>query len=779
MPMKTVLQLLRRPLLHVAGLSFFVNLLLLVPALFMLQVFDRVLASQSGETLLMLLLGVGVALALLLALDYLRARLQGVAGNIVAESLSPAVTKIVVAHGARRSGRGTSESLRDVGSLRALFSAQGLLALFDAPWAIVYVAVIWLPHPVLGWAAAGAAVLMLALALLNDFVTRREIEELQKAAAGATRYLEASLQNAEVAQTLGMTDALVARWRQKNAEVTALQQPTATKTVAMAALTRTVRQVVQVLMMALGAYLVISGEASSGVMIATTTLLGRALAPVELIVGSWRILAEGRAAFRRLREMLNGADAQPQRMTLPAPTGQLVAQNLVFRATEGERLLIAGVSLQLAAGESLAIIGASGAGKSTLVRLLTGVWKPSAGTVRLDNADLAQWPRDELGPWLGYVPQDVELFPGTVAENIARLGEVDSAQVVRAAQQAQVHELILALPNGYDTIVDPQAALISPGQRQRIALARALYGEPKLVILDEPNSNLDGAGEVALGETLKALRGHATVVVVTHRATLIQHVDKVLVLDAGKVQHYGPTAEVLRAMQQKLRQRAVAAMSSRCRREPRIRMVMPCPDGPRGAGIVSDALTMEGAPQTSLEHQLAEAAGWHAARAGARARRGACRRMAGVRAALGGGGGRLVRQGRLGSKGRAARRRGYGARGEGARRPACRKGRAALGARRRLGGCGSESPRLPRGRRAREPGPARGRAAFGSSRAFPGRRRRGGSHRPARVRATGQGADAVQCAPRRAGRPVDAASIATGQGGAGGDRVARPDCPGD
>ena len=549
--MKTMLQLLRRPLLHVAGLSFFVNLLLLVPALFMLQVFDRVLASQSGETLLMLLLGVGVALILLLALDYLRARLQGVAGNIVAESLSPAVTKIVVAQGARRSGRGTSESLRDVGSLRALFSAQGLLALFDAPWAIVYVAVIWLAHPLLGLAAAGAAVLMLALALLNDFVTRREIEELQKAAAGATRYLEASLQNAEVAQTLGMTDALVARWRQKNAEVTALQQPTATKTVAMAALTRTVRQAVQVLMLALGAYLVISGEASSGVMIATTTLLGRALAPVELIVGSWRILAEGRAAFGRLSEMLNGADAQPQRMALPAPAGELVAQNLMFRAPQGERLLLAGVSLQLAAGESLAIIGASGAGKSTLVRLLTGVWKPSAGTVRLDNADLAQWPRDELGPWLGYVPQDVELFPGTVAENIARLGEVDSARVVRAAQHAQVHELILALPNGYDTIVDPQGALISPGQRQRIALARALYGEPKLVILDEPNSNLDGAGEVALGEALKALRGHATVVVVTHRATLIQHVDKVLVLDAGKVQHYGATAEVLRAMQQK------------------------------------------------------------------------------------------------------------------------------------------------------------------------------------------------------------------------------------
>ena len=556
--MKHLLQFLKRPLLHVAGVSFFVNLLLLVPALFMLQVFDRVLSSQSGATLAVLLIGAALALVLLLALDYLRARLQGVAGNIVAEALSPAVTKMAVAQGARRSGRGTNESLRDIGSLRALFSAQGLLALFDAPWAIVYVAVIWLAHPMLGMAAAAAAVLMLLLALVNDFVTRRDIEALQKSASGATRYLEASLQNAEVAQTLGMTDALIARWQRQNAEVTALQKPTAAKSVAMAALTRTVRQGVQVLMLALGAWLVINAEATPGVMIATTTLLGRALAPIELIVGSWRVLAEGRAALRRLSALLGEADAQAPRMELPAPSGVLVAQNLMYRTPQGDRLLIGGVSLQLDAGESLAIIGASGAGKSTLVRLLTGVWKPSGGTVRLDQADLAQWPRESLGPHLGYVPQDVELFPGTVAENIARLGEVDAEQVVRAAQRAQLHELILSLPQGYDTLIDPQGALISPGQRQRIALARALYGEPKLVILDEPNSNLDGAGEHALAMTLKALRGEATVVVVTHRSTLIQHVDKMLVLDAGKVLHYGTTAEVTKAMQAKAQAAAPA-----------------------------------------------------------------------------------------------------------------------------------------------------------------------------------------------------------------------------
>ena len=557
--MKALFKLLRRPLIHVAGLSFFVNLLMLVPAIFMLQVFDRVLSSRSGDTLLMLLLGVGIALGLMLVLDYLRGRLQGVAGNLVAESLSPVVARITVAQGARRVGRAPSEGMRDVASLRGLFSSQGLLALFDAPWVIVYVAVIWLAHPALGMMAAAAAVVMLVLAVTNDLLTRRDIEAVQKASTGATRYLEASMQNAEVAQVLGMTDALLGRWRHKNADVLALQRPTARKAVLMAGTTRMVRQAVQVLILALGAWLVIHGEATAGIMIATTTLLGRALAPVEQVVGSWRVLAEGRAALVRLSELLVSADAEMPKMALPAPSGQLLANNLVFRAPHSERLILSGVSLQLEAGESLAVIGASGAGKSTLVRLLTGVWRPNAGMVRMDQADLSQWPREELGPHIGYVPQDVELFPGTVAENIARLGEVDSDKVVQAAQSAHVHEMILSLSDGYDTLIDPSGGLLSPGQRQRIALARALYGAPKLLLLDEPNSNLDGAGEAALASTLSELRGKVTIVVVTHRNSLIQHVDKMLVLETGRVLHYGPAAEVMRAMQAAAQEAAAKA----------------------------------------------------------------------------------------------------------------------------------------------------------------------------------------------------------------------------
>jgi PrtD family type I secretion system ABC transporter len=409
------------------------------------------------------------------------------------------------------------------------------------------VAVIWLAHPWLGIASALASVLMLGLALLNDRLTRRDIEALQKEASKATRYLESSMANAEVVQSLGMGDALVARWRRLSAGVTELQGPTARKSVAMAAFTRMTRQSVQVGLQALGAYLVITGEGTPGVMVATTILLGRALAPVEQVVGSWRVLAEGRLALRRLRELFGAAEATTERMPLPAPSGRLRADGLAYRPPGSERLVLAGVSLALEPGEALAVVGASGAGKSTLLRLLTGACRPSAGSVRLDDADLAQWPRESLGPWLGYLPQDVELFAGSVAENIARLGAVNAEQVVRAARRAGVHELILALPEGYDTPVDPRGALLSPGQRQRIALARALYGEPRLLVLDEPNSNLDGAGELALAEALAALRGEVTVVVVTHRSSLVQQMDRLLVLEAGRVQQLGTVAEVLQA----------------------------------------------------------------------------------------------------------------------------------------------------------------------------------------------------------------------------------------
>ena len=540
-----------RPLLgYLALFSFFINLLFLVPAIFTMQVFDRVIPSNSSETLIVLVAGTVVALLILLLLDYLRNRLQNVLGNLVEERLSPQVVKAIVAKAARKLQGGGTEGIRDVTALRSVFTANGLVALFDAPWVVIYVAVIWLFHPILGMGAAFAALLMLALAWLNDRVSREALEGLQKEGRRATQYVESSLRNAEVLQALGMTEPLLARWRTLQNRVTALQTRASRSSVAFTATTRTLRQAIQIAILGLGAYLVLSQRASPGIMIATTILLGRAVQPVEQLVSSWRTLTDGRAAYRRLQELSKDFDEDKPHLSMPRPEGHLAVEGVSYRAPGSDKVILFSVAFGLAPGEALAVIGPSAAGKSTLARLITGVWAPTTGTVRLDGVDVAYWPRDDLGAWIGYVPQDVELFDGTVADNIARLGEVDSEAVVTAGKRANAHEMILTLPQGYDTPVGEHGARLSPGQRQRIALARALYGDPRLVILDEPNSNLDGAGEIALAKALSGLRSEGvTSVIVTHRPSLIAHVDKILVLDAGRIKQFGPASEVMKETQ--------------------------------------------------------------------------------------------------------------------------------------------------------------------------------------------------------------------------------------
>lgn len=540
-----------RPLLAcVAAFSLFINLLFLIPALFTMQVFDRVIPSNSLETLVVLIGGTCIALAILLLLDYVRNRLQNVLGNIVEERLSPPVVKAIVAKAARTPHAARSDGIRDVGALRAVFAGNALNALFDAPWAPVYVAVIWMFHPVLGIGAVCCAFVMLALAWLNNRVSRAELELLQKEGRRASHYVESSLRNAEVLQALGMTDKLLKRWRLYQEQVTALQNKASHKSASFNALTRFTRQGIQIVMLGLGSYLVLTQQASAGIMIATTVLLGKAVQPIEQLVGTWRMLIDARAAYHRLSELATEFVNDGTHLTIPCPEGHLTVEGLSFRAPGTEKALLLNISFALAAGEALAIIGPSAAGKSTIARLLTGIWTPNTGSVRLDGADIASWPRDELGPWIGYVPQDVELFDGTVADNIARLGDVESDAVVAAAKRANAHDLILTLPKGYDTPVGEQGARLSPGQRQRIALARALYGDPRLVILDEPNSNLDGLGENALAQALSALRGQGvTAIVITHRPALIAHVDKILVLEAGRITQFGPAADVMKAMQ--------------------------------------------------------------------------------------------------------------------------------------------------------------------------------------------------------------------------------------
>jgi len=436
--------------------------------------------------------------------------------------------------------------LRDVATLRAFFSGQGLMAFFDAPWLPLFLLLICLFHPILGAAAFGGAVVMVLLAFLNERLTRAPLERAQTQARQAARFIEVGTRNADVVEALGMAPALSRRWSALNEAALREHRRANAIGAGFSGFTKFARQLIQLVMLAIGAHLVLSSHVTAGIMIAGTILLGRALAPVETLVGSWKGLVEARAAWRRLRTLLSEQVQGEAGTQLPAPQGALKIEQLVFRLPKAERPILRGVSFGLEAGEALGVIGPSASGKSTLARLIVGVWKPQAGTVRLDGADVAAWPRERLGPYVGYLPQDVELFAGTVAENIARLDEPDPDEVIRAAQRAHVHELVLRLPKGYDTEIGESGQALSPGQRQRIGLARALYGDPRLVVLDEPNANLDHDGDEALQRALHDLKQYGvTTIVIAHRPSLLREVDKMLVLREGAVEVVGPRAEVL------------------------------------------------------------------------------------------------------------------------------------------------------------------------------------------------------------------------------------------
>jgi PrtD family type I secretion system ABC transporter len=537
---------LRSLLLYAGVFSLAINLLLLAPPLYMLQVFDRVLSSRSEETLVVLTVAALVALGFMALLDVLRARLLVAAGVVLDRRIGPQVLDGLLAQTAKLGGAAYLNGLRDVNTLRGFLSGAGLLAVLDAPWLPLFVGLIFLFHPLLGAVALAGAVLMVLLAFLNERLTKKHLEGAQAQARRAGRFIDANVRNAEVVAALGMLPAVTQRWARLNDG--ALREQVKVNSVGgtFSGLTKFARQFIQLAMLAAGAFLVVSQDLTAGLMIAATIILGRALAPVETLVAGWRSLAEARAAWRRLRELLAGNPPAEPGTELPAPQGRLEVEQVVFRLPGAERPIIRGVSFSLKPGEALGLIGPSASGKSTLVRLAVGVWKPMSGAVRLDGADVAAWPRERLGPHLGYLPQDVELFGGTVAENIARLAEPDAAEVIRAAQRAHVHELVLRLPKGYDTDIGESGQALSPGQRQRIALARALYGRPHLVVLDEPNANLDHEGETALLRTLQTLKADdVTVIIVAHRPSLLRGVDKLLVLREGATDMFGPCAEIM------------------------------------------------------------------------------------------------------------------------------------------------------------------------------------------------------------------------------------------
>jgi PrtD family type I secretion system ABC transporter len=525
------------PLRTVLLFSLVINLALLAPSIFMLQVFDRVLATRSVETLLVVgAIAVGT-LMLMGVLEFLRNRALGGVGVLLEQEHGPHLLSQLLRAAAHPGRQGYLDGMRDLATVRAFLGGPGVVALFDAPWTVIYLALIYLFHPALGLLATLFTAVLVLLAWFNERTTRAAIGQLTDSSRRAGRLVDGALRNAEVVRALGMQPAMRGRWLAQTQRSHGLQLELGRGGGAINAVSRFTRQLVQVAMLGYGAYLVIHDNATPGVMLATTIILGRAMAPVEMLIANWKGLVEARSAFARLREVLAAGAEGAVGTELPRPAGRLAVEGLRFVPAGSERALLHDVSLQADPGQVLAVIGPSGSGKTTLARLLCGVTEPSAGVVRLDGADLRNWDPVRRGTWIGYVPQDVELFDGSVSENIARMGPVDSAAVLTAAQHAHVHDLLLRLPQGYDTPVGEVGNRLSGGQRQRVALARALYGEPALVVMDEPDASLDADGEQALLETIRGLRERrVTVVVVTQRRAVLSVADRVVVMRDGGIE---------------------------------------------------------------------------------------------------------------------------------------------------------------------------------------------------------------------------------------------------
>lgn len=536
----------RQHFAYAALFSFAINMLQLSVPLYMLQVFDRVLTSRSAETLVALSIAAVGALIVYLILDVLRARLLLAAGVTMEGLASPQVLARVLQQAGRPRSAASGGELRDVSTLRGFLTGPGVMALFDVPWAPIYLGVIFLFHVQLGAIATVGGCALLVLAYLNEKLTRVPIRELTASARDAASMIDGGLRNAEVVNVLGLDGEVRRRWLALSHKVTDAQVLVSGRGNLIGALTRFVRLLIQVAMLAAGAALVIDHQVSPGVMIAGTLILARALAPAESAIVTWKALIEAREAYLRLQALLGLSANDARRTRLPAPEGRLECDSVSYAPPGAGAYLLKGVSFSLSPGESLGIVGPSGSGKSTLARLLTGWLPPNVGVVRLDGADLAEWPRPEVGPHLGYLPQEAQFFAGSVAENIARLSECAGEAIIDAAQRAHAHEMILALPDGYETRLGEGGIALSGGQKQRIALARALFGNPRLIVLDEPNASLDTAGDQALLRALHGLKqAGVTLIVISHKSHLLAHMDKILVLNAGRVEQFGSRAQVL------------------------------------------------------------------------------------------------------------------------------------------------------------------------------------------------------------------------------------------
>ncbi len=543
--------------------SLFINLLMLLPSIYMMQVYDRVLTSNSTSTLLMLTLLAIVLFAMLGALEWVRSQILIRVSTRFDLLLNERLYRVLFRQALISGGKSSTQPLSDLLALRQFLTGSGLFAFFDAPWLPVYIGLLFLFHPAFGAVAVVSAVLLIMLAIWNERATHDDLEQANRVSVESANITARNLRNAEVVHALGMLPDLLARWQDKQQKLIVLQAGASEKAGLIAALSKTFRLTIQSLILGLGAWLAIEKQISPGMMIGGSILLGRALAPIDLMIGSWKQFLTARTAYDRLNTILAQFPVEPERMPLPTPKGELRAEQAVIVPPGAKVAVIKGVNFVIRPGTFVGLIGSSASGKSTLARALLGVWPIANGAVRLDGADVSQCDRSMMGRHIGYLPQDIELFDGTIADNIARFGELDSNKVVVAAQAAGVHEMILHLPQGYDTEIGGSGGALSAGQRQRVGLARALYGDPVLVILDEPNSNLDDQGEQALARALMALKQRgSTVIVITHRVGILSLVDRIMLLNEGALAMDGPRDEVLAKLNQRQLQPATPGTPS-------------------------------------------------------------------------------------------------------------------------------------------------------------------------------------------------------------------------
>ena len=529
--------------------SFFLNILMLSSTIYMLAVYDIVMPSKSLDTLLVVTLVILIFFVGMALLEYVRSRIMIHVSNKLDAALNKRIFDATFDLAAKNPGKANSAPMRDFNTIKQFLTGPAVFAFFDAPWFPIYLAIMFIFDPIYGFYGLGATIIIIILTVMNEKATKKGLEHSNNMYQKSVEHFSNTVKNVEVVEAMGMRRALFKKWMEKHFEFI----ETHTEASGIASMytnaSKTFRMMASSLMYGVGALLAINGHISPGMIIAGAVLLGRALAPISQLVATWKSFANARVAYHKLNELLLEFDAHTERLTLPDPEGKIEFENVVVVPPLAQKPVLKGISFTINPGESVGIIGPSAAGKSTIAKTSVGVWRPVNGTVRIDGAAIDQYNMDELGQHIGYLPQDIELFEGTIAENISRFRSEDPQKIIEAAKLSGTHDLILQLPNGYETRVGPGGASLSGGQKQRIGLARAVYGMPKIVVLDEPNSNLDDAGEYALMMAMRILKQKgSTLVFITHRKNLLALADKIAVVKDGMLSLYGPKDEVIAAL---------------------------------------------------------------------------------------------------------------------------------------------------------------------------------------------------------------------------------------